>query len=83
MSYAIVKQDIYSAPIDGLFILKLYVESNDKDYLDLIGNEFVSDFQTYKIITIMQDIPTGEYFALCKLLMTPEDDNIALVGSGL
>lgn len=81
MSYAVIKQDIYSTPIDGLFILKLYTESNDKDYLDLIGNEFVSDFQTYKIITIMQDIPTGEYFALCKLLMTPKDDNIAIIDS--
>lgn len=83
MSYAVIKQDIYSTPIDGLFMLKLYTESNDKDYLDLIGNEFVSDFQTYKIITIMQDIPTGEYFALCKLFMTPENDNIALIDGGL
>lgn len=76
MSYAIVKQDIYPAPIDGLFILKLYTESTDKDYLDLIGHEFVLDFQNYKIITVMQDIPTGDYFALCKLLMNPECDKI-------
>lgn len=76
MSYAVVKQDIYPAPIDGLFILKLYTESIDTDYLNLINNEFVLDFQTYKIITIMQDIPTSEYFALCKLLPTIKDDKI-------
>lgn len=74
MSYAFVKQDIYPTPIDGLFMIKLY--TTDIDYPDIIGNEFVIDFQTYKVMTIMQDIPTKEYFALCKLLMTPESNII-------
>lgn len=88
MNYALVKQETYPAPIDGLFIIKISkaefnpilnkidMDITNNDYIKVIGDEFVVDFQNYKIITIMKDIPTGDYFALCKLLMTPESDKI-------
>lgn len=88
MNYALAKQEIYQAPIDGLFILKMCkaefdpisnkvnTDITDNDYMKVIGNEFVVDFQNYKIITVMQDVPTGDYFALCKLLMDQECDKI-------
>lgn len=74
MSYSFEKQNVYQAPIDGLFIVKIH--NNDISYQDIIGSEFVLDFQTYKVATIMQDVPTGEYFALCKLLIIPQSDII-------
>ena len=43
---------------------------------NLKNRNFVNPPQNYKIITIMKDVPTGDYFALCKLLMTPESDKI-------
>ena len=72
--FKILKQDIYPTPVDGLFIIKLEKDDNDSKsedsfYLDLIGFEFEIDFQTYKVITIMQDVPTSDYFMLCRLLI--------------
>lgn len=75
MHLSFTKQNLYPAPIDGLFIVKITnfdenVAITDNTYMDIIGKEFTLDFQSYKVITIMQDIPTGDYFALCKLLIS-------------
>lgn len=69
--YSFMKQKEYSKTKDGLTIIP--VKSTDNtDYSKIINTKFVMDFVTYKVSDIKQDSLTGEFFAFCNILSTPD-----------
>lgn len=75
MSVVFMKQDEYKSPIDEIFEVG-FSDAADISTLDTeffskyIGEEFeTSDGKTFKVHSIMKDVLTEKFYALCQELI--------------
>lgn len=69
------KQNTYDSKVDNVFLIDIPADTPPSDslYMSLVGLETSIDGKDYKVISVMQDVVTSEYYALCQELIKPED----------